>query len=261
MEAASESMAGLVREAGRSCGPFEVLSVCAGVAGAGRSKEQQQLTRGIRSHLDGVAPVVRVEVVHDACIALDAAYGTDSGVVIIAGTGSGVFGRTKSGRTRHVGGWGHLLGDAGSGTAVGRAGLRAVAEAYDGGTDTLLRDRVREEYNMNDRADLIRQVYEGELAVPDVAPLVIRTAEAGDPVARDILARNADELTDQVEWLINQAGEIAPRISIVGGMIENESYAGIVLEAMHSRLPGWTVERLEREPAFGALRRARRLAV
>lgn len=259
VEASSEILAALIREAIRSCGGFDVLSVCAGVAGAGRGGEQEVLTSRLLRSLEGEAQSVRVEVVHDAAIALDAAYGGESGLIIIAGTGSGVFGRTKDGSTRSVGGWGHLLGDAGSGHAVGRAGLRAVAEAFDGGADTLLRNRLKDEYGIQKRADLIHEVYQGEIALQEVAPLVIQTAEAGDAVATNILATEAAKLADQVEWLLNQNGEFTPRVSIVGGMLENESYARLLLDSVGNRLPDWTVERLTREPAFGALRRARRL--
>src|SRR5262249_14205884 len=45
------------------------------------------------------------------------------GIAIIAGTGSIAFGRASDGRTKRCGGWGYLLGDAGSGYSVGRSAL------------------------------------------------------------------------------------------------------------------------------------------
>lgn len=35
-------------------------------------------------------------------------------------------------RSRRADGWGHLLGDCGSGAWIGRAGLEAAPRAYDG---------------------------------------------------------------------------------------------------------------------------------
>lgn len=54
------------------------------------------------------------------------------GVVAAVGTGTVVLGLSPAGRPAKVDGWGHLLGDAGSGFDVGRQGLAAAMAAYDG---------------------------------------------------------------------------------------------------------------------------------
>lgn len=239
--------------------PVDHLSVCAGVAGAGRPDEQQALADRLRRTLGDDARSVSVEVVHDACIALDAAFGAESGLVVIAGTGSVVLARTRAGATHRVGGWGHLLGDPGSGYALGRAGLRAVAAAFDGGADTSLRLRLAEEYGVDERAALIHGVYQGRPPLQDVAPLVIEAAADGDAVATDILTSQVGELARQVEWLLGETDDVAPRIAPLGGMLQNEHYAAALCRALADRAPDWSVEELRREPVMGALRRARRL--
>lgn len=60
----------------------------------------------------------------------------ESAVVLVAGTGSVAmsYKRTAEGRCVRVGrtgGWGHLLGDDGSGYYIGRQGIRAALEALD----------------------------------------------------------------------------------------------------------------------------------
>ena len=52
------------------------------------------------------------------------------GVALIAGTGSVAFGRAADGRTIRCGGWGYLLGDEGSGYAIGRAALRLAPRRF-----------------------------------------------------------------------------------------------------------------------------------
>jgi N-acetylglucosamine kinase-like BadF-type ATPase len=178
---------------------------------------------------------------------------------VIAGTGSIVLARTEDGTMRRAGGWGHRLGDAGSGHAVGRAGLRAVAAAFDGGADTSLCARLNEQCGIDGREALIRRVYQEEVALQDVAPLVIEAAAGGDPVAADILTAQADALTQQVEWLLDEADGIAPRIALLGGLLRNEHYAQQLRCALRRQVPDWSVEVLEHEPVVGALRRARRL--
>ena len=256
VEQSAQTLAMLVQNVLRSHGPVGHLLVCAGVAGAGRSAEQEALATHLRRALADDADVVHVEVVHDACIALDAAFGSGSGLVVIAGTGSVMLARTQDGTARRAGGWGYLLGDPGSGYAVGRAGLRAVAAAFDGGANTSLRARVDEHFGINGREDLIHQVYQDELSLQNVAPLVMEAAANGDTVATDILTSQADALMEQVEWLLDEKEDIAPRIALLGGMLRNDHYAQVLRQALRARVPDWSVEILRHEPVVGALRRA-----
>lgn len=259
VEDSARTLATLVRESMQPYRPIGRLSICAGVAGAGRTDEQEALANRLRRGLADDADEVRVEVVHDACIALDAAFGSESGLVIIAGTGSVVFGRAKNNTTRRVGGWGYLLGDPGSGYAIGQAGLRAVAAAFDGGEETSIRDRVDEQYDIDEREALIREVYQEDFVVQNVAPLVIEAAADGDPVATDILTSQAADLVQQVEWLLNGEDGIAPRIALLGGMLQNKPYARVLRRTLRDRVSDWSIEVLRHEPVVGALRRARRV--
>ncbi len=249
----------MIREVLPSHRPVAQLAVCVGVAGAGRSDEQRALTDRLRQEAMDEAGAVAVEVVHDACIALETAFGEESGVVVIAGTGSLVFGRAREGGTHRAGGWGNRLGDAGSGYAVGRAGLRAVAAAFDGGPATVLRARMQEQHGIEDRDGLLRWVYQDEGELQRLAPLVVDTAAAGDTVATEILVSQAAELAKQAAWLLGGTGDIAPRIAMLGGMLRNEYYAQVLRRALGERLPGASVEAVRRAPVVGALRRARRV--
>ncbi|PSQ85496.1 MAG: N-acetylglucosamine kinase [Bacteroidetes bacterium QH_2_63_10] len=259
VEQSARTLAGLVRRTMRSHRPIDRLSVCAGVAGAGRPAEQTVLADHLRRALDDEAGAVHVEVVHDAHIALATAFGSGSGLVIIAGTGSVVFARAQDDTTYRAGGWGYLLGDAGSGYAVGRAGLRAVAEAFDGGANTSLRARMDEQYGIDGQEALIHRVYQDELALQDVAPLVMAAAANGDSVASEILTSQAAALMQQVTWLLEREDGIAPRVALLGGMLRNEHYAQVLRRALRTQVPDWSVEVLRHEPVVAALRRARHL--
>lgn len=258
MEQAADVLADLVGDAVREYPSVEQLSICAGVAGAGHAREQEILAEALHTALSSSDLAVRVEVVHDAVIALDAAYDAGSGLVVVAGTGSVVLARTTDGQLLRSGGWGHVLGDAGSGSAIGRAGLRAVAEALDGGKDTSLRTRVREHCGITNRESLVQKVYQGELNIQTVAPLVINTAVEGDVVAANILSTQITRLAEQVEWLLNRGGTIAPRITLLGGMLQNEYYTQCLRRVLEDSFPNWAIGVLQKEPAVGALRRAGR---
>ncbi len=61
---------------------------------------------------------------HTGALAL---AGEEYGLVIVAGTGSHVFGRNRDGRRMRIDGLGPVLGDVGSGYHIGYLGLRAAA--------------------------------------------------------------------------------------------------------------------------------------
>ena len=85
--------------------------------------------------------VDQVVIVNDATAALVGGTGHPFGVVCVAGTGSIAFGVNRAGERARAGGWGHLLGDEGSGYAIGLEALRAVCRASDGrGPQTALTD-------------------------------------------------------------------------------------------------------------------------
>jgi N-acetylglucosamine kinase-like BadF-type ATPase len=258
MEEAAGILVDLIDESLQGRSVPDRISVCAGVSGAGRAEEQEALGEAIRGTLSGPGCTVHVEVVHDALIALDAAYDAESGLIVIAGTGSVALARTVEGRLLRVGGWGHLLGDPGSGYSVGQKGLRAVAAACDGGDATTLRARLREQFGIEDREQLIHAVYQDGISMQDVAPLVVDAA-ADDAVAAGILADEADGLAEQVGWLVDQSDPITPRITLLGGMIQNDRYDRVLRGRLRDHFPDWSVRQLQTEPVTGALRRARRL--
>lgn len=260
MDRAAEILVELIHDAIQDAPPIDRLSVCAGVSGAGRSGEQEVLADAVRQAFAGPETTVHVEVVHDALIALDAAYDLGSGLILIAGTGSVVLARGQEETLLRAGGWGHILGDPGSGYAIGQAGLRAVAEDYDGGATTDLRSRLREHCGVTDRECLIHRVYQENFKVQSVAPLVVEAAANDDAVASDILVTQASNLAEQVGWVLDGVEDLEPRITMLGGMVQNSHYADILQRILGEHFPACSVSFLEKEPVVGALRRAYRLS-
>lgn len=258
MEASAQTLADLIRRALREYSSPQLASVCAGIAGAGRVRDQDVLAQHLLDLLD-LSPAPHVQVVHDAQIALEAAFDDSSGVIVIVGTGSVVFARTRDGSLMRTGGWGYLLGDEGSGFALGQSGLRAVAHAIDGGPSTVLQKQVADRFGLATRDQLIHQVYQHDWPMQDVAPLVIEAALDGDAVACQIVEEQTDQLTRQVEWLIARCDATEPRIALMGGLIRETHYAEVLKQTLHTRLPDWSVQTMNRRPVVGALRLAARM--
>jgi N-acetylglucosamine kinase-like BadF-type ATPase len=260
-EAAVRVLAALVREALAAHPGHALGGVAAGVAGAGDEADARQIERGLREAL-ALDPGIPLAVVHDAEIALEAAFGEGTGIVVIAGTGSIVYGRTTDGTTLRAGGWGRRLGDDGSGTALGRAALRAACAHRDGGPPTSLTVHLAEAHGLDSLDALLRWVYDGKGDLAALAPLLLSATEAGDTVANEILDRETDALAQQAAWVARRAGgRLEKRVSLLGGLVEEATYRQALLQALAHRLPGWFVAPCECEPVEGAVRLARRFSL
>src|SRR5438132_14014920 len=135
-------------------------AICLGIAGVDREDE----ARTVRAIMRRIGYKSRVLVVNDALIALVAGAQDAPGIVIIAGTGSIVYGRNAAGEAARAGGWGHMIGDEGSGYWIGREALAAVMRAADGrGPATQLAEDVLAHFNIADTSRLPRIVYDREV--------------------------------------------------------------------------------------------------
>lgn len=256
LDACIETICDLLRDVRRGLNASDPLRVVAGIAGAGRPDEQQLIASRITETLTGDS---RVVVTHDADIALDAAFGVAAGTIVIAGTGSVVLSRDEHGQQFRVGGWGYLLGDEGSGTALGLEAIRAVCRALDGGPHTALVQLTREQHGFIDRDHLIAGVYRQQWPAQSGARMVLEAAAAGDDVASDILRSETVALARQVEWLYRRHPHLPPRYVPIGGLASESLYAEAFEEAMTTLLPTWQRADPVCSPPEAALLRALRM--
>lgn len=256
----AEVIAGLIEQAVERLQGESIASICAGVAGAGRPQDQHLLYEGIRTRLRDRIPAsadnIPVQVTHDSLIALEAAFEGESGVMVISGTGTVCLARTNSGEFLRAGGWGYLIGDEGSGYALGADGLRAVAHAFDGGPDTALSNLLATSGDVTSEEDLFEVVYKKKTPLQQFARIVIQGACDGDAVAEAIVRKHIALLTEQVCWLVDRCSAIRPRITLLGGLANNPFYHKRLSNALLERLPGWECMQPLNRPVIGAWRMA-----
>ena len=231
-------------------------AVCLGIAGVDRDDE----ARTVRAIMRRIGYKSRIVVVNDALVALVAGAGNAPGIVIIAGTGSIVYGRNARFEAARAGGWGHIIGDEGSGYWIGREALAAIVRAVDGrGPDTRLTEDVLAHFNIDDTSRLPRIVYDRELprmSVAALGPIVQQASDLGDAVASGILERAADEL-------VLAARSVATRLEmrgdefafvLAGGVFRVVPWLGYeVTRRLVEVAPRSHVRLLEQEPAIGAV--------
>ena len=275
---ARESLHQSVRQACVAAGitTAQVVRTCVGGAGAARP----ELAEVVRSMLAEIVPPT-IDVVGDMEIALEAAFDTGPGVIVIAGTGSIAYGRDRNGNTARAGGWGFAIGDEGSAHWIGRAAVNAVLRAADL-SDAASEARAGLEkspyvaallksWGVHSLPDLARAA--NSIPPPDFAALFPTVASSTNELATRILTGAGRELAHLASVVIHRL--FAPNetttgplgmipvavipVAMTGGVFR---HAQLVREVFYNDL-----RNLERrvevnpdvvEPVEGALRMARR---
>src|SRR6266566_723279 len=149
-------------------------------------------------------------VVNDVVAAWAVATGAEPGVGAISGTGSNVFGVGPRGQPWRAGGWGHLLGDEGSGYWLGIQSIRAALRERDGsGPATALTAAAVSFFGASSVEAVADLVYSKPLSKAEIAAFSVETARVanqGDEVARELYTRAAAELGSQILVVVRRAG-------------------------------------------------------
>jgi glucosamine kinase len=198
-------------------------------------------------------------VVNDVVGAWATATGGEPGVGAIAGTGSNVFGVGTDGRSWRTGGWGHLLGDEGSGYWLGVHSISAALRDRDAsGPPTALADAAREFFGCPTVEAVAAQVYSKPMTKGEIAAFgkeTAKLAEAGDAVALELFERGATLLGSQIVAVIEQTGlEGEFPIGLIGGAYKaGEVYLAPLRRRVLEAAPAARIETVEMVPVGGAL--------
>lgn len=235
-EEAAGVVADLVRRVVERAGDGSLGVLCAGLAGAASAAERARA----RAALDRAFDRVPVRVITDVEGAFVDAFGADgAGLLLVAGTGSVAWGRSRTGEEARAGGLGPAAGDEGSGFDLARRALRAAGRAADGrGPPTDLLDALIGETGTGGARELGRWALDAPRAdVAALAPRVARVARSGDPVARRLLREAVAELTAAVQAVDARlgGGSGSPEVALSGGLL---SGGGPLREATADRLRG-----------------------
>jgi N-acetylglucosamine kinase-like BadF-type ATPase len=182
--------------------------------------DRTEVLRQVRDGLGATATVVVSDAVANL---VGAVGGLRPAAVVAAGTGAVAFGSDFDAVWHRVDGWGHVLGDVGSGAWIGLEGLRAALRADDGLTaaaPTLLAEGVE---RFGPTATWPKQL----MAAPDAperlasfAPVVTAAAEQGEahePVAAEVCARAGRGLAEAL--LAAASGLREPTLAATGGVV------------------------------------------
>lgn len=205
-------------------------------------------------------------LVGDVEIALDAAFQGGPGVLVLAGTGSNVAGRSADGTLEGAGGYGPALADQGSGNRIGAQALRAAFLAKDEGRQTVLLTEALRHWGLATEDDLV--AFANRIPAPDssrLAEVVLRCALQGDEVAAAVLRSEGEDLGYLARLMVRRlcarephGSAVLPKLAFAGSILENMTPVRQALLAfVRQEFPA--IEELEGvvDPIAGALWRAR----
>lgn len=244
------------RDAGLALQPLSGL--CLGLAGVDRPGERALFQQWVAQ----IQPQAQVAVANDAELVLAAGTPAGWGLALICGTGSIVYGRSPAGQVARADGWGHLLGDEGSGYAIGLAALRAIMRAYDRrGPATALSEAILGRWGLASAPDLVPRVYQelrGKHEIAALASTVEAVVDHGDPVAQHILASAGQELALAAQAVVQRLELVASiPCALAGGVIVAGRQVRQQFETAVARLglTLWPITPVP-EPVLGAVKLA-----
>ncbi len=231
-------------------------AILIGSTGAGRKKDAAKLKYSFKRFLKNKGIVFNnFYVESDARIALEGAFSGQPGSILIAGTGSIMFGKDKNGKIYRVGGFGKLIGDDGSGFSIGRKGLIAVARYYDGrGSATVLRKLLSDNFKIKNTSQLITEVYQNNFDIALFAPFVINAAFEGDKISKQIIQEESDELIAHVKAMQKRLNIETMKLSLIGGTIANDNfYSKIFKKKIDEETKNVIIQLPDYPPEIGAV--------
>jgi N-acetylglucosamine kinase-like BadF-type ATPase len=182
----------------------------------------------------------RTTVANDTFAILRAGVDAPRGVAVVCGAGINCVGMLPDGRTARFPALGRLSGDWGGGAGLAEEALWYAARAEDGrGEPTELARTLPAHFGLDSMYALIEALHLERIppaARHELTPVLFATCDAGDPVARRVLDRQAEEIVLLAAVALGRLGLLDEEADVVLG--------GGVLAARHPYLMDALTRRL-----------------
>ncbi|MEV6653562.1 BadF/BadG/BcrA/BcrD ATPase family protein [Streptomyces sp. NPDC051219] len=226
---AAAAAAGLADPSGAGR-PF-VPHVSACLANADLPVEERELGEAVQARGWGRTTEVR----NDTFAILRAGLPGDAeprGVAVVCGAGINCVGMLPDGRTARFPAIGRISGDWGGGAGLAEEALWFAARAEDGrGEPTALARTLPAHFGLDSMYALIEALHLGRIPYPrrhELTPVLFATSAAGDPIARSVVRRLAEEVVALSTVALSRLGLLDEEVPVLLG--------GSVLAARHPEL-------------------------
>ncbi|WP_039932608.1 N-acetylglucosamine kinase [Streptomyces viridochromogenes] len=186
----SDTVSRALTTAGLTC--VDHVSAC--LANADFPVEEEQLATALRARAWGATVTVR----NDTFAILRSGVTEPRGVAVVCGAGINCVGMHPDGRTARFPALGRISGDWGGGWGLSEEAMWHASRAEDGrGPATALATTLPAHFGLPSMYALIEALHLGHVAQPhrhELTPVLFATAADGDPIARTIVDRQAEEV-------------------------------------------------------------------
>ncbi|MEW1686539.1 N-acetylglucosamine kinase [Streptomyces sp. NPDC091265] len=240
--------------AGVGHGTVGHVSAC--LANADLPVEEEQLTEALLARGWGRT----VEVRNDTFAILRAGVDEPRGVAVVCGAGINCVGMVPDGRTARFPAIGRISGDWGGGAGLAEEALWFAARAEDGrGEPTELVRTLPGHFGLDSMYALIEALHLGRIGYErrhELTPVLFATGAAGDPVARALVDRLAEEVVAMASVALSRLGLLDEQAPVVlGGSVLAARHPQLddrIAELLAARAPKAVVRVVKESPVLGA---------
>lgn len=204
------------------------------------------------------SPILRVD--NDTFALLRVGTDAPDAVAVICGAGINCVGRSATGRTARFPSLGQLTGDWGGGGHLASLTLWHAVRGDDGrGPHTAISAAVATHFGYPSAEAVAAAVHLGSLdhdRLNELTPVLFQVATAGDPVARGVVAQQANEIALMATTAAGRLGLLDSPFSVVlGGGVLRARHA-LLLDAiddqLHASAPKAAITVVDAPPVLGA---------
>ncbi len=181
----------------------KLTNIYLGIAGIEAGENRKILKEAVEKKFN-ITPYIY----NDAEIAMHALLKGNDGILTIAGTGSISFG-ISNGVKKRSGGWGHVLGDEGSGYYIAlRAFKNMIYEEEEGLENSVLTNEILKKLKLKDIESIKGFIYSSTKdEIASIAKVVAKAAEHGEENAIEILKDAGTEIGKITERVWKRLGK------------------------------------------------------
>jgi N-acetylglucosamine kinase-like BadF-type ATPase len=228
VDTAMDDLAETVTQALTTAGLTSVTHVSACLANADFPVEEEQLAAALRARAWATTVTVR----NDTFAILRAGVTEPRGVAVVCGAGINCVGMRPDGRTARFPALGRVSGDWGGGWGLSEEALWHASRSEDGrGAPTALAHTLPAHFGLPTVYALIEALHLEHipsLRRHELTPVLFATASDGDPVARAIVERQAEEVVAMAVVALTRLDLLSEETPVLLG--------GGVLAARHPQL-------------------------
>lgn len=200
----------------------------------------------------------KLVVCNDSVTRLVACYKEKKGAILLAGTGSILYGFDRFKNLHRVGGWGAKLGDKGSGYNLVKEAIIAVVDAFDQrGPETELLTAFKRKFHASSVEEIITYFYSPSVSnviLASSAQLVCQVANKGDKVAMDIVNNSFEEHVKSVRALSKKLQSDDFSLVLNGSLFVNSPmYLEGLMDVLSRTFPKLNIEHKLTKGSMGAL--------